>query len=337
MNWEELLAEYRELGGIAENADLRQGSLGRGIFPIDPEKPVRLRTPPNLLVASADTELQADKLVVKQSANVGKRERLFFERYQENFSWGAGTLNDLWQGQLAWRQLPGEVQEKLLEIGPADADRFAEPTMELCYRRYLATRQFNYRGTPVLMPVMELINHRDQAPKYDSSDGIGVECKSADEVGINYGPSDCWGMTMNYGFLAARRWAHSLIASFTFEDHEITIYRKFSRRESVNGVPLPMVEVNGDKIGFSFLMLGNTQRPRIPRAAFLHVAKTTPIKQPEELFDRIQHDNRIKLLGFLRLADGLSLPLATLLRSAAYQQLETLSAHIGTRDIQSDT
>jgi len=92
MTWEELLAEFRELGGIADNVALRQGALGRGIFPIDPEKPVRLRTPPNLLVASADTEVQQGRLVVRQSATLGGRERIFFERYQQGFP-GARELS----------------------------------------------------------------------------------------------------------------------------------------------------------------------------------------------------------------------------------------------------
>jgi hypothetical protein len=333
MNWEDLLVEFRALGGVADNIAIRQGSLGRGVFPVDPKKPVRLHTPPNLLVPSADTELRAGKLVVKEAASLGERERIFFERYQQDFLWGAGTLDELWQAQLQWSELPKNVQEKLSEIGPVDADRFAEPNADLCYRRYLATRQFSYRGTPVLMPVVELLNHRDQAGKFDSSDGIGVECTSSDEVLVSYGPYDCWSMAMTYGFFAARRLAHSLKVNLTFEDLDIHVSRKFGRGEPIDGVPVPTVDVDGNKVSFSFLTLGNIQRPRIPRSAFLHAAKTTPIKQPDALFDLIQHYNCVKLVGFLRVADGLSLPLATMLRRAAYRQLETLSAHFGSRSL----
>jgi hypothetical protein len=336
MNWDDLLTEFRELGGVADNVAIRQGSLGRGVFPIDPKKPIRLRTPPNLLIPSADTELRAGRLVVKESARLGERERIFFDRYQQNFSWGAGAFDELWQTQLEWRELPKKAQEKLKEIGPADADRFAEPNADLCYRQYLKTRQFSYRGTPVLMPLVEFLNHRDHAGQYDSSDGIGVERTSNDEVGVDYGPDDCWGMAMTYGFCAARRWAHSLKTNFTFEGLDIGISRKFDRSARFNGVPIPMVDVDGDKVVFSYLILGHTQTPRIPRAVFLHVAKTTPIKRPNELFDLIQHYNRMKLMEFLRVADGLSIPLATMLRSAAYQQLETLSAHFGTRSLENN-
>jgi hypothetical protein len=63
---------------------------------------------------------------------------------------------------------------------------------------------------------------------------------------------------------------------------------------------------------------------------FLHVAKNTPIKQPDELFDLIQHYNRLLLLKFLRSSEGIATPLVAVLRNAAYQQLETLSRHWGT-------
>ena len=96
MNWEDLLTEFRALGGVADNVAIRQGSLGRGVFPVDPEKPVRLRAAPNLLVPSADTELRGGRLVVKASSNLGERERIFFERYQQEFLWGAGTLDEMW-------------------------------------------------------------------------------------------------------------------------------------------------------------------------------------------------------------------------------------------------
>src|SRR5580704_15806069 len=85
-SWEDLLAEFRALGGTAENIALGHGQSGRGLFPIDPAKPVRVRTPPNLLVPSEDTELRNGQLVVKASAMIGVRERSFFDHYQKEFS-----------------------------------------------------------------------------------------------------------------------------------------------------------------------------------------------------------------------------------------------------------
>ena len=88
---------------------------------------------------------------------------------------------------------------------------------------------------------------------------------------------------------------------------------------------------------FHFVMLGNIQHPQIPRTAFLHAAKTTPIKRLDEVFDMIQHYNLIKLVEFLRISDGLSIPLVTMLRGAAYRQLEALSAHFGSRSLEGNS
>lgn len=65
----------------------------------------------------------------------------------------------------------------------------------------------------------------------------------------------------------------------------------------------------------------------MPRAVFRHVMENTPIKRTDGLFDLIQHYNRLLLLKFLRRSEGLGTPLVAMLRSAAYQQLETLSSH----------
>ena len=43
--WDEMIAEFRALGGVADNIEQRRGSLGRGLFPIDPGKPIRIAVP----------------------------------------------------------------------------------------------------------------------------------------------------------------------------------------------------------------------------------------------------------------------------------------------------
>ena len=55
--WDELLDEFRALGGTADNIRLGHGEFGRGLFPVDPAKPVVIDIPDNLLVATADMVL----------------------------------------------------------------------------------------------------------------------------------------------------------------------------------------------------------------------------------------------------------------------------------------
>jgi hypothetical protein len=331
--WDALLAEFRVLGGTAENIELRQGPRGRGVFPIDRARPVRLRVPPNLLVPSGDTELRDGRLVVKASTTVGKRERAFFDRYQEDLSWSAGVFDDLWQAQLAWSRLPQVVQDALRAFWRFDGSKFSEPSEDLCHKQYLETRQIFYRETSVVMPMVEFVNHSGKVARYDTRDGVAVGGTFDEEVLVDYSSDDCWGQAMTYGFCDEQHFAPSLKCGFTFEDRRIEIARAFDRVERFNGFAVPLVRVENDTIRFPFLTLGNTRFPRVPRAVFLHVTKKTPLKRPDELFDIIQHYNSMQLLKFLRVSDGAATPLAAVLRGAAYQQLETLSNHWGTRSL----
>src|ERR1051326_4757872 len=110
--WNELLDEFRALGGIAENIRLGQGPFGRGLFPIDPAKPINIRIPDTLLVSENDVSVENNVFRVKPDTPIGTRERAFLERYEEDFSWGPGhqeTENFL-EGM---RELPDPLKEVL--------------------------------------------------------------------------------------------------------------------------------------------------------------------------------------------------------------------------------
>lgn len=328
MDMNTLFAEFRALGGIADNVTLRSGIRGRGLFAIDPAKPVRLLVPPNLLVRCDDTEIENGRLVATASSPLGARERLFFETYQEHLSWGAGVYADLWQEQLAWNQLPQDARKALSAMWPMDPKAMVEPSEQSCHWRYLNTRMIKYGGDRVLMPILELVNHGSHAAPYDRTEGISVGGKFADEVLASYGSDDCWGTAVNYGFCDARNYAYAVQGAFKFEDHTIRISRAPGQAERHNGLQLPIVRLEGESIHFSFLVLGNKKFPHLPRAAFLQAAKSMPISKPDALFDLTQRHNRHLMLGFLRGSESCAaVPLVTMLRQAAFQQLETLSCH----------
>ena len=75
MDWQELVAEFRSLGGIAENVRLGEGPFGRELFAIDPSKPIEVRTSENILVRGKDVEIRDGQLVAKSPANLRHRER----------------------------------------------------------------------------------------------------------------------------------------------------------------------------------------------------------------------------------------------------------------------
>lgn len=336
MSWEQLLRDFRALGGVAENIAIRHGSRGRGLFPIDPSRPIRLRAPPNLLIKEDDTEVRDGQLVIKTSTAVGARERAFFDRYQQEFSWGAGVFDDLWQQQLAWSKLPQSVQSVLKQIWPIRETRFSEPSEALCHRRYFRTRGIIFDGSRAVHPIVELVNHGGMVPGFDLTDGVSVGGTFEGEVLVNYGGDDCWGMVLGYGFCEARNFAHSARCAFDLESCHVEISRAFDRVERYNGFAVPLVRIDGHSIDFPFLTLGNARYPHVPRAVLRHVMKSAPIEGLDEMFDLVQHHNRMLMLGFLRGSEDSDTPLVAMLRGAAYQQLETLSYNWGTRSLEPD-
>ena len=48
--WEDMLEEFRVLGDTADNVCLKEGRYGRGLFPVDPSKRVKIHIPDSLLV-----------------------------------------------------------------------------------------------------------------------------------------------------------------------------------------------------------------------------------------------------------------------------------------------
>ena len=137
--WDDLLDEFRALGGTAENIRLGQGEFGRGIFPVDPSKPIAIRIPDNLLVASKDMVFVKGVLRVGPASPVNDRERAWLDRYQEEFAWGGGGGDEVKRMFEMAGTLPAELRQSLLTTFGCGA-WFAEPTQELIERREASSR-----------------------------------------------------------------------------------------------------------------------------------------------------------------------------------------------------
>ena len=62
------MEEFRSFGGQAEKLMQREGSLGLGLFPIDPCNPVNLLVPRSLLVPADNVELRNGDAVIKDDS-----------------------------------------------------------------------------------------------------------------------------------------------------------------------------------------------------------------------------------------------------------------------------
>jgi hypothetical protein len=333
MDWQELVAEFRSLGGNADNVALGEGPFGRGLFAIDPAKPVELRTPENLLVRSEDVEIRDGQLVAKASANLGERERAFFDRYQRRFSWGAGVFDHLWQAQQHWHELPVDIMATVRRMGPVDGYRFSAPSNEVCLRHYIKSRAVRFEDGSYIVPMIELANHSGEVEGYLCGSGVSIRGIFKREVLVRYNLWDSWQMTTLFGFADRPYQAHSLPLSINFEGNQITIGINLSDLEVKNGIIFPRLVLDDGAIRLSFLNLGIPAAPRLPQSVFYRLMSKTPIQKSDELFDRIQHGNRMQFITLLRKINNHKGEIISLLRESALNQLEALSACFGTRTL----
>jgi|SRR5271165_271922 len=333
MDWEELVGEFRSLGGIADNVALGGGPFGRGLFAIDPAKPVEVRTPENLLVRSEDVEIRDGQLVAKASANLTKRERAFFDRYQRHFSWGAGVFEQLWQAQQHWHELPLDIMATVRQMGGVDYYRFSAPSNEICLYQYVKSRAISYQGIMHVAPMVELANHSSELPGYLTGPGVAVKGSFEREVMVCYNFGDPWRLTTAFGFAGLPCLAHSLPLSMDFDGYRIEIGQNLFDSEVKGGVFYPRMVIDKDVVRLSFLNLGTRLVPRVPQSVFYRLMNKIPIHQPDELFDRIQHHNRMQFIVLLRKMNSYNGKIISMLKEAAFNQLEALSACFGTRPL----
>ncbi len=337
MSWEDLLAEFRALGGIADNLSLREGPRGRGLFPIDPARPVRLHVPGNLLIPVTALELRDGQLVVAAGGmmpngtmpggdRIGERERAFLAAYQRHFGWGSDARDALMRDQAEWARLPAAVQEKMLAAGVPE-ERFLPPSEQLCLSLFLKTRIIHHKGTRVVMPVMEMVNHAEGEGRYQLTDEVFlIEKTFPDEVLVSYGNADPWGCATEFGFAERTISGLSLACAVSLGNVRISIGRDLNDFNR-NGTPIPRATYGDGVISIPFLVLGNRDDPMAPANHFQALIAGRGVANGDRIFNFVHRYNRDHYFELLRRLDGAPGHVAAMLRAATLYQLEAISAH----------
>lgn len=326
-SWESMLDEFRKLGGTADNFVQREGTRGRGVFPADVTRPIRLRVPENLLVPIEEIEFVDDELRIRKSAAVESAERTFIEKYECEFSWGRGGRSEtaafLEGMQKLCLAIPLQSQSR--QIVEQMANRMGNSVGQ----RFLNTRAINYRGKDVLMPVMELVNHDFRAAQYDCSNGVSIEGSFADEVLVRYNLHDPLSIFIVHGFASRQPMAFSL----AFEYEGLVIGRDINLNAKLGSFNVPEFTIEDGKIRLSALMLGNSIAPRLPKSIFLNVAERAGRENASEEFEAFCHRNRMIHLGLLEVVETLEGDFALTVRKMLRLQLEAMSHCYGTRSL----
>ncbi len=330
--WDEMLVEFRALGGTADNVERREGPFGFGLFPIDPGRPVLLNAPATMLVPKRHVRQVGDDLVVAEDSGLDARVRDFFTRYQRTFSWGvvAPTYDDNFAQQLS--SLPDEIRGAFERIGiKIEAHVGQLPTP---FKRFTKSRCIFHHDDVKFMPMIELLNHSSQYPTYDTRDGVRVAGTFPGEVLVDYGPADSLSRFFSHQFISDESRAFSLPISLPITNgNNLIVGRAIHERQLASAFALlPVRQEEGDRVVLSHLMLGNERMPRMPRTIFRHLLPALASEQSDELFQLIVRANMLLLLGLLEVLEVHDGPMVRQLRSVVRLQFKGIAQSFGARD-----
>jgi hypothetical protein len=334
-DWNGLVEEFRALGGVAENVRLDRGALGRGLFPIDRSKPVKIVVPENLLFPVDELEFVNGRLRVKKNGAAPSNADTFFEEYQEAFSWGAGGRSDCEAFLASMAELPEPVREVLTNDWGL-GNMFRGVDAETVQKRFLRTRMIYRKGRAVLMPVLELVNHDATGVPFAFTNGIGIAGTYAREVFARYNYLDPFGVFLTWGFPNAEPVCYSLSMRFPLPlaKRALVIRREVQKSKLRGRVRVPEVTVEGNKILLSSVMLGNKKFPKLARGLFQHSMKDLGLgEHVDEIFVRLRQMNGQRFLNLLSVLDGHEGRTITALRQMCRYQLASLMFCIGTRGL----
>ena len=329
--WDDLLDQFRALGGTAENIRLDHGKFGRGVFPVNPGKPIAIRIPDNLLVATKDMIFVNGVPQVGPAATVNAREKAWLNRYQEEFGWGGGGGEGIERMFEMAAALPAQLRQLLLTKYGCGA-WFAEATDALIQQRYFETRSITYRGRSVVMPLIELVNHGD-GPRYDVSDGVAFRGSFSGEAFVQYSDLDSFDYFQSWGFAVQRPTAFSVGLHGNIGAARLEVGQTFNARVTSERSWVPQIRKNGDAVSLSFLMIGNDRLPRLPKGIFYRLMRDAGYAGFEEAFDMVHHVNRLHFLGLIEELEPFDQPIARIVRTMARCQLRAMSSCFGVREI----
>ncbi|HEX3652364.1 MAG TPA: hypothetical protein VHU18_06030 [Rhizomicrobium sp.] len=330
--WDELVDEFRALGGTFENVRLGHGPLGRGLFPINPSRPFLIQIPPSLLVDATDIVFDNDVLKIAPGAGAGTRERQFLEDYYAHISWGGGGRSEIERIFKRAGELPAELRQKLLEHYRY-GDWFAEPSPALIQQQFIDSRELGgFHDRTVMMPIIELANHGPVC-SYEASETLVLKGTTADEITVEYASGDTYSIFHSWGFVTESEIAFSVLLEGTVGGTPLQISRH-TLRTTIGARPVPptLTKSPGGVLKLDFLMLGNRKMPRLCRGNFRSVFRAAGFADADETFDKIRMANQHQFLDLLADLEPLEGSMVRELRRLARLQLQALTYCFGARE-----
>jgi len=263
-NWDFLLAEFRRVGGIADNVCQKEGEYGRGIFPINPSLKARIFTPSKLMVKKDDICLEDNKLRIKKDKEYNQEIRNFFNFYQDNFSWGCGGKETTEFFEKGISLFNSNLRKLIKKYALVDLEeRHKGEWDDVIKKQFLNARRVNFRNSSVIAPVWDLVNHKVRSlPFIINKEGISTPNYPASnsEIRFSYGNTSPLNRFFSYGFFSEETIVFSIPFSLNIGDLGIHISCKGM---SLNNDSMK-VERSGKKIILEGLPIADVNNPRLP-------------------------------------------------------------------------
>jgi len=333
--WNKLTEDFRSFGGTAENLLQREGSLGLGLFPIDPSQPVELCVPDHLLISTDNLELRDGAIAIKNPSGYPSGYSDWYERFQANYSWGAEARQSIKIFEDSLKSLPDSLQRKLNILGLSNANKRypgINEEQEL-FQRFIATRQIVRNNRKVLMPMMELVNHSpNQKSWIMAKDSISIRGQYKGEILVRYSVADPLRRCIQYGFNCKEPLGFSVNLNFNHNDKQISI------KGGINYDPFNPVEpdIRDNIVIINKPLIGSTKAPRLPKTLFKQMIKDNNQIEANELFDRVCMLNRIILLDIYREIEVKKITNLEILKTSLLDQIDAISQHYGERNFEKE-
>ena len=293
--WENLVTEFRKLGGIADNVYQKEGENGRGIFPVDPTISSRIFTPSNLLISPNDIYLEEHKIKIRENSRHSKEISEFFNSYQENLSWGRGGKEAHESFEKGLSLFPYKLKKLIKDNILVDIEkRHKSNWNDIILRQFLSARLFSFRNKSFIVPFLELVNHEVKSlPYLRFANGLSTPnypSKSCELV-HSYGYKSSLNRLFNYGFFCKE----TKVFSFPFQIDLVDIGISLACKGLELSNDLMKIEKINQTIIIEGLPIADKNIPSLPKDYIIELFSRLNLKySPIELLSKINSMNNIK-------------------------------------------
>jgi len=325
-SWQQILIEFRALGGVAENVGLRKGQYGRGIFPLDPELPSRIQVPKDLLINAQYLYIDSKEIKIKGNSPCTPETKRFIDNYLEYIGFEASIWDEINEFEDGLRKLPHDVISLLEKLGALDLKaRHKGNWEEVVFNNFIQSRFVDYRKGKYLAPIFELVNHNHNFHAFstNTSTGVSTEKRKGDHEFLHsYSKgNDPIRMFFGYGFSSKEPFAFSFPIVIN-----VSTTKKPVRIQGGSGIEgLIHLENQDNELLLDYLPLGNKFDPTFPIRQLTATLKRFPEYNPREILNKAFTSNQEEICNLLLKLDKSNSKISSLLKETLCYQLSAIA------------